>query len=187
MWPAFVALTLVDAVILDALPPVRLGVDEDGMTFPFALIIATFGNLFLIGAVAPWLARRLVARPAPADEAPPAVRFEGLRDRTATVLLALGVAGIVAAGLGSRPVTVQVTREREQNADAVRAYVLHTGDRELIDNLETANTRSFSDTYFRTCVARNDRRRYVCVFVDTEREPPRVVLDRSQEPNAPEP
>ena len=48
MWPTFIAVTLVDALILHLLPPIGEGVD-----FIPALLIATFGNLILIGVVAP--------------------------------------------------------------------------------------------------------------------------------------
>ena len=52
------------------------------------------------------------------------------------------------------------------------------------DALETANTIRLREDYFRTCVARDDRRRYFCVFVDTAREPARLRRDRSAEPNS---
>ena len=47
MWPTFVAITLLDALILHLLPPTRTGVD----LIP-ALLLATFGNLIVIGALA---------------------------------------------------------------------------------------------------------------------------------------
>jgi hypothetical protein len=60
-WPAFALFTLADAFVLNLLPPIRTGVD-----FVPALILASFGNLFLVGLVAPWLTRRasgLATRP----------------------------------------------------------------------------------------------------------------------------
>jgi hypothetical protein len=79
---------------------------------------------------------------------------------------------------------VSETEDTERNAEAFRAFVLRTGDEELIRNLETANTARLREDYFRTCIARDDRRRYFCAFVDTSREPARVQRDRSAEPNS---
>jgi hypothetical protein len=38
--------------------------------------------------------------------------------------------------------------------------------------------------YFRTCVARDDRHHYFCLFVDTNQKPTEVIRDPSQEPNS---
>jgi hypothetical protein len=180
MWPAFIAVTLLDGLLLHLLPPVRTGV----ALIP-GILLATFGNLILIGAVAPWLARRMWARrPAGEPGAPPRAQLEVLSDRFGTGLLLAGVLGIVAAGLAARPTVVSETEDTERNAEAFRAFVLHTGDEELIRNLETANTARLAEDYFRTCIARDDRRRYFCAFVDTSRDPARVQLDQSAEPNS---
>src|SRR2546425_7144516 len=55
-WPLFVALTVADGFIAQALPPTG----GSAQLVP-SMIIASFSNLFLIGLVAPWLARRLAA------------------------------------------------------------------------------------------------------------------------------
>ena len=180
MWPSFIAITLLDGLILHLLPPVRTGV----ALIP-GILIATFGNLILIGAVAPWLARRLWARrPAAAPGAPPKAQLEVISDRVGTALLLATVLGVLAAGLAARPVVVSETEDTEHNAEAFRRHILQTGDEELIRNLETANTVRLREDYFRTCVARDDRRHYYCVFVDTSHNPPRVQPDRSAEPNS---
>jgi hypothetical protein len=188
MWPTFIALTLADGFLLHLLPPVKLGVTRAGMTVIFGIIVATFGNLILVGVVAPWLARRLEARAAAEGgalrSAPPQVRRDVLQDRVGTALLAVGLVGVVAAGLGSRPVVVSETNATEENADAVRSFVEHTGDEELIRNLETANTVKLGEGFFRTCVARDDRRRAFCLYVDTNRKPARVRRDPSNTPNS---
>jgi hypothetical protein len=174
-WPAFAALTLADAAILHLLPPVGTGVDP----FP-ALILASFGNLALVGAVAPWIAGRLVERQRREEvEGPPA---EVVLDRTATVLLALGAIGLVAAGLGSRPLVVSETKATEENARLVERYVTRHGTDEVKRNLGSANTRRLAEGYFRTCVALDDKRRAFCVFVDTKRHT--VAPDRDARPNA---
>jgi hypothetical protein len=178
MWPAFVVLTFADGLMLHLLPPVRTGVD----LIP-GILIATFANLFLVGAVAPFLAGRMRAR-RPGPPAPEQAAREVLVDRFGTGLLLAGLLGVVAAGLATRPLVVSETEATEANARAVREHVLGSGDHELIRNLETANTIRLGDDYFRTCIARDDRRRNFCMFVDTSSRPVEIVEDRSAEPNS---
>jgi hypothetical protein len=180
MWPTFVAVTLVDGLILHLLPPIGTGVDiVPGM------LLATFGNLVLVGAVAPWLARRTwKRRPATEPGAPPRAQLEVLIDRIGTGLLLATIVGVVAAGLAARPTVISETEATEQNAKAFRRLILNSGDDELIRNLETANTVRLSEDYFRTCVARDDRTHYYCAFIDTSKDPPDVDVDGSAEPNS---
>jgi hypothetical protein len=181
MWPAFAVVTLLNGWILHELPPVGTGVG----LFP-GLLLATFGNIVLVALLAPWLARRLSTHDAevtPAD-APPVARYEVLVDRIGTGLLVASVAGVIAAGLAARPTVVSETRDTEANANAVRNYVIRKGDAELVRNIETANTIRLKQDYFRTCIARDDRRRYFCLFVDTSRRPVKLVVDQSAEPNS---
>ena len=180
MWPTFVVVTLLDGLIMWRLPPVGGGVD----LIP-AVLIATFGNLALIAAVAPWLARRTwKRRPAAEPGAPPRAQLEVLTDRIGTGLLLATVVGVVVAGLAARPLVVSETRETERNANAFRDFILARGDEELIRNLETANTIELGDALFRTCVARDDRRRYFCTLIDVDRHPPDIDVDPSAEPNS---
>jgi len=188
-WPAFVALTLLDGVLLDLLPP--LGAAR--MDLILGLLVATFGNLFLLGAVAPFLTRRLAqrreealaaagSRPEPA--VPVELEREVLQDRVGTALLAAGLVAVLVSGLANRPVTVSETEATEEVGRQMRAYVERSGSEELRRNLDTANTRRLSDGFFRVCVARDDRRRYACLFVDTNKDPTEVRRDPSAEPNA---
>jgi hypothetical protein len=180
MWPTFISVTLLDALILHLLPPVGTGVDP----IP-ALLLAVFGNLILIGAVGPWLARRMwYRRPAADPGAPPRAQLEVLTDRMGTALLLASVVGVLAAGLAARPTVVSETEDTEANARAFRALILSRGDDELIRNLETANTVRLGEDFFRTCVARDDREHYFCAFVDTSESPPDVDVDGSAEPNS---
>jgi hypothetical protein len=178
MWPAFVVVTLLDGLLLHLLPPVGSSVPVIG-----GILVATFGNLVLIGAAAPLIARRLAAR-RPGPAASPQAAREVLVDRVGTVLLVLGVLGVVAAGLGNRKVVVSETDATEANARAVRDHALASGNPELIRNLDTANTIRLSEGYFRTCVARDDRRRAFCFYVDTNKRPAEVTPDQSAEPNS---
>lgn len=180
MWPTFITVTLVDGLLLHLLPPIGTGVD----LIP-AILLATFGNLLLIGAVAPWLAKRTwKRRPAAEPGAPPRAQLEVLSDRIGTGLLVATIAGVVAAGLAARPTVVSETEDTEANAKAFRAMILKRGDEELIRNLETANTVRLGEDFFRTCIARDDRERYFCAFVDTSKRPPDVDVDGSAEPNS---
>src|SRR5262249_43204580 len=113
MWPAFAILTIADGIILHYLPPNRTGVK----LIP-GIIIASFANLFLIGVVANFISRRLVARErrVHAAERREALPAEVILDRTATILLVLGTAGLFAAGLGNRPVIVSETNATHEAA-----------------------------------------------------------------------
>jgi hypothetical protein len=179
-WPAYAVLTLLDAVILHELPPVREGVD-----FIPGLIVASFGNLFLMGVVAPWLGKRLAQREraGAGNGIPLSVRTEVLKDRSAAVLLALATLGLIAAGLGNREVYVTVTDAQEDAAIAARTYVELNAPAEIRRNVEAMNRDDLEDDYFRMCVPFDDRTRAYCLFVDTSVEPPRITRDPAQIPN----
>lgn len=181
VWPVFVITTLLDGLILDMLPPVA----TTGLNYLEGVLIATFGNLFLVGALAPFLTKRLAQRRqvAPAGGAAPEVEVELLRDRVGSALLAAGVVASLASGLANRPLIVSETEASEENARVVQDFVNRSGDEELRRNIETANTIRLGEGYFRTCIARDDRDRFVCLLVDTEREPVDVRRDPSAVPN----
>src|SRR3954454_13280859 len=92
-WPLYVAITVIDALVVVWLPPNG----HDALFVP-ALVICSFANLFLIGVIAPWLARRIVARPgekAPSSTFPPANHLEVLTDRIAAIALVLATVGLL--------------------------------------------------------------------------------------------
>jgi len=183
-WPAFVVLTLLDGLVLDRLPPVA----TTGLNLIEGVLLATFANLVLVGVLAPFLARRLSRRarvaPAAAGANLPEADQDVLRDRTATVLLGLGLVSCIVSGLANRPLIVSETKETEAAAVAVRDFVGHLDNKELDRNLETANTVRFGEGIFRTCIARDDRRSFYCLKVDTNTKPTRVTRDPSGEPNS---
>jgi hypothetical protein len=179
MWPSFVAITIVDGVLLHALPPVRDGVD----LIP-GILIATFANLVLIGAVGPWLARRIwKRRPAAAPSAPAKAQFEVLSDRVGTGLLVAGVFGVLAAGLAARPLVVAETDERERAAEKLFQYVQAHGDDELRRNLEASDTIKYADGYFRSCIPDDERESWTCFVLDATGEEATIRRDPSAEPN----
>jgi hypothetical protein len=179
MWPLFAALTIGDGLLLHFLPPNRTGV----RIVP-GLIIASFANLFLVGVIAPFIARRLVVRERHAHQAegrepvPPEVFL----DRSASSLLIVAAIGLTIAGLGNRPVIVSETRATEENAHLVEQYVNAHGSAEVKANLQTANSKRLSEGYFRTCINLNDRSKAFCMYVDTKKQT--VVPDASQRPNS---
>jgi hypothetical protein len=183
MWPSFIVLTLLDGFLMHHLSPVREGID----LIP-ALLLATFGNLVLIGALGPWLARRTwKRRPAADPGAPPKAQLEVLSDRIGTGLLVAGVFGIVAAGLANRPTIVVETNQRERAAKLLEDYVEAHGDDELRRNLEASDTRRYADGYYRSCIPHDDRERATCFFIDVRKDQSRFDRDPSQVPNPPQP
>jgi hypothetical protein len=185
LWPAFGLAVVVDAAILHFLPPV--GSEQQlnapsGLNLVGDLIVAGFTNLFLIAVIAPWLARRLTARPVVEGQiAPP---YEVHYGRTAAILLAVGALGLVIVGLGNRPLIVSETKATETNARLVEQYVLNHGTTEMKRNLETANTARLASDFFRTCIANDHRTRYWCFFVDTKADPAKLSPDSDSRPNS---
>jgi hypothetical protein len=181
-WPLFIVITFADAAIIVALPPTG----GRALFFP-ALFICSFVNLFLIGAVAPWLAHRIQARQGERpvrSTFPPADHREVLIDRIASIALVLAMLGLVAAGLGNRKVVVADTNRLERAADAVRAYVNAHGTAEMKRNIDTLNTHPLQeDGLFRMCIARDDRTKAFCMYVDAKRHPPTVRPDGDSRPN----
>jgi hypothetical protein len=178
MWPAFAIFTIGDGLLLHFLPPNTTGVK----VIP-GFIIASFANLFLIGAVANWIARRLVARERTAhthERRDPLPR-EVILDRTATILLSLAAIGLLFAGLGNRPVIVSETNATHEAAVRARAFVEAHGTPQAKANLEDANTRRLAQGYFRVCVNLNNRARAFCMFIDTNKNT--VVRDPDARPN----
>jgi hypothetical protein len=183
MWPSFIALTLLDGLLLHLLPPVR-----EGIPIIPGILLATFGNLILIGAVAPWLARRMWRRREAAQPgAPPRAQLEVLSDRVGTGLLVASVFGVLASGLAARPVIVVETDQRERGAKLLEDFVNAHGSAELRRNLEASDTARLADGYYRSCVPHDDRRRWSCYFIDARKKRATLVPDPSQLPNKREP
>jgi len=188
MWPVFVVATLADGIVLHELPPLRFGFSEVGLTLVAGIIIATFGNLVLVGAIAPWLARRLLARQEPRPG--PAVSREALRevttDRVGTALLVVGFFGVLASGLASIPLISGETDDRNRAARALVTYVEAHAPDEIRRNQDrgAVETARLGDGYFRSCIPYGDRSRSYCVFIDVNKRPTEVRKDRSQESNS---
>ena len=179
MWPTFITITLLDGVILHELPPI-----QEGYPLIAGILIATFANLVLIGAVAPWLARRIWnRRPAAPTGAPPRAQLEVLTDRIGTGLLLASLVGLVAAGLAAKPVVVAETEEKERAAEELYRYVMGHGSEELRRNVEASDMVRQGDDYFRACIPNDDRDDRTCYLLDVRRRDVRIEEDPSSLPN----
>jgi len=150
---------------------------------PVSIILAGFANLALIAAadlVMRFAERKRAERGIDDPHLPVAA------DRGAVLLLAAGVVGLAASSLATHHLIVSDTNATTANAKAVEGWVDEHAPATYRRNLETANTARLSAGYFRTCIADDARRHYLCLFVDTKRRPPAVVRDPSEEPNRPQ-
>jgi hypothetical protein len=183
-WPLFLVLTVLDALIVHWLPPNG----ARALLVP-ALVLCGFANLFLIGAVAPWLARRMVARqgqPPPSSTFPPANHLELLTDRIASITLVLATAGVLVAGAGNHKVVVAATDRLARGGAAARDFALVHGPVDVRRNAAAANINSHEleqDGLFRMCIPYDDPTRAFCMFVDASKKPPTVKPDGDSRPN----
>lgn len=175
MWPTFAILTIVEGVLLHEIPPTGFRIPD----VVIGSILALFANIFLVGVIAPWLARRLIARDRQGgrERFPPEIYL----DRVATALLALGTVGVVAAGLANIRVSTAETDALKEAGDRAEAFVNAHADPEVKQRLNGANSARLGDDFFRVCVPRIDARRQYCLFVDTRRDS--VRRDPSTLPN----
>jgi hypothetical protein len=180
-WPAFAVALAVDAAILHELPPLgAIQTDPADLNWPVAFLLSGFGNLALL-ACSDAIARYAQSRREQRGIHDPHLAV--VMDRAAVVALLVGVVGVLGWGLATSEPRVVETEALEKNADAVERYVRTRGGAEYVRNLETANTVRLSEGYFRTCIADDERVRFLCLFVDTNVDPPKVVRDQSTEPN----
>jgi hypothetical protein len=171
-WPAFVVFTFLDGVLLNALP---IAGDGPGGIVP-GVLLAGFGNLFLLAVVAP-VAGRAIRRRRADLPTPVAADF------AATALVAAGGMALLAGGLVHRPAVVAERADRVAQFSAVGDYVRSQapGFRE---GLAIADSIRLSDDLYRTCVPGPDPRRPLCLFVETDQHPPGVTRDPDLTSNA---
>jgi hypothetical protein len=172
MWPAFVVVTVVDALLLHALP-----VATDGIGVVPALLLSGFLNLFVVAVVAP-LSGRLVRRRRP--DLPKAVAA----DYAGATLLAVVTGLILVGGVVHRPAVQRAERDLRVQGAAARAFLLTEAPPAVRSRLGAANTIRLADRFYRTCVPEGRPRRAFCVFVRTNQDPPIVRADPDRSPNA---
>ncbi|HEV2777633.1 MAG TPA: hypothetical protein VGV90_18730 [Solirubrobacteraceae bacterium] len=174
LWPTFVVVTLAEMALLRWLP-----IAGDGSGWIAALLLAGSLNVLavaLLGGLGGILLRRR-RRDLPkvvADD------YAGL-----AALAVVGFAFVV-AGLVHRP---ELNADREafaRQSMAVRLWVQANGDDFTRAHVDAADSVQVDRDLYRTCVPGPDpdRRRWLCLIVDTSHQPPRVRRDTSRESNA---
>jgi len=172
MWPAFIALTVVDAVLLHALPIAG----ERGPGFVPALLLAGFFNLVAVAVVAP-LAGLLVRRRRP--DMPRSVAH----DYAGAALVVVVTLVLLAVGIAHRPAVQRAQRARAAQFAAVQRYVLARAPAPYRAHVAFADTVQMDTDLYRTCVPGDEPDRAFCLYVDTSQSPPGLTLDRSRAPN----
>jgi hypothetical protein len=171
-WPAFVALTLADAILLVVLPP------YDGApshVFP-GVILAGFVNLVLVAVVAPALGV-FVRRRRPDLPRAIAANYAGVGLLTLIALL------LIATGLLHRSAVAAEDGRRQAVAMAMHDYVLRSEPAHR-DGLATIDVIRIDVDYYRACIPGEDARHSICLFVSTDQSPPGITRDTEEVPNA---
>lgn len=174
-WPTFLALIVVDAVLLHELP-----IAGDGPDWFAAVVLALFFNIVAVAAGGTLLGL-LVRRRRP--DLPRLVAA----DRGGTIALVATTAILVAIGIAHRSQLADEREELAEQASAVRRYVGHQTDpayRQYRRHLDRLDTLPFGDDLYRTCVPGDDPERSLCLFVDTSTSPPGLREDSNPAPNA---
>jgi hypothetical protein len=171
MWPAFAALTVVDALLVHARP-----ISGEGTALIPALLLAGFLNLLAVAVGAPVAGALLRRR---RRDLPRVVA----QDYAGTALLLAVTAALAVGGTVHRPAVLAQRRDLGTQAAAARAYVMRHAPPAYRAHLGLADTRRIDRHLYRTCVPGDDPRRALCLFVDTTRSPPTVRPDPDRETN----
>jgi len=172
MWPAFVALTVFDALMLGVLPIAGDG----GTDLVPALLLAFFFNLLAVAVVTPLVAWRLRRRR-------PDLPREVAQDHAGTALLFGVTLALLAGGLVHRPNVRDAEHDFIVQQAAAREFAARRAPPEFRRRVSESNSVKLGDEEYRTCVPGPDPRRWFCVLVATETSPPGITVDESREPN----
>jgi hypothetical protein len=171
LWPAFFAFVAIDGALIALLPPYE-GTPDDIVG---AVLMAGFANLLVIAVLAPLAARALRRR---RPDLPRVVAY----DYAGTALVVALAAGLLAAGLLHRPAAAAERGDEAAMFAAVHDFVT-TQAVEWQDGLARIDAVQLAPEVYRACVPGHDPRRSLCLIVDTDRRPARVVRDDSMTPN----
>ena len=172
LWPAFVALTIADAVVGHMLPPAG-----DGQSIVSAALVALVLNLIAV---------ILLSRPLGAALRRTRGDLPGIvaRDYAGTTVIVVIALALLTAGLLHRP-TLQA--QRSTMYDAIKRAQAYIGDRapaQFRRNLELVDTFVIQQgSIYRTCVPSDDRKRTYCVIVNDKLPFARSVSFGGYEPN----
>ena len=171
--PAFFAAVAADTLVVWFLP--FSGDRSIGPVGSFLLV--AFVNLLVVAVVAPlagiWLRRRSPGLPAFAA-----------RDRAGVAALGVLAVGFLAAGLLHRPAIAGQENEVVAQAAAAREWFHRQAPRPYLENLGDISSWKAGPDLYRTCLPGPDPAKAICVYVNTDQDPPGVSRDPSQEPNA---
>jgi hypothetical protein len=171
-WPTFLALTIVDGVLLETLPPYGSGPGS----VPAGILLAGFANLILVAVVAPLVGRRVLRARRP--DLPRLIAD----DYAGTAALCALCVALALAGIAHRPWVASEDRDQRAVFAALHGYVrMHA--QEYAGALGRADARRLEKHYYRACVPSLEPRRALCLFVDTSSSPARVRLDPERTPN----
>jgi len=172
LWPAFAALTVADAIIGHALPPMG-----DGETVVSAGLVALVVNLIAV---------ILLSRPLGAvlrrkrGDLPSIVA----RDYAGTTIVGVVAAVLLTAGLLHRSALQSQRSTMDDAIKRAQAYIGARAPAQFRRNLELADTFVIQQgSIYRTCVPSDDRRRTYCVIVKDKLPFPRSVSFGGYEPN----
>jgi hypothetical protein len=171
-WPAFTVLTLVDGAVLASIPFYGSG---PGGLVP-GVLLAGFANLFAVAVLAPPAGRALRRR------RPDLPRLVAT-DYAGAWLLAAITALLLAGGLLHRPALAEQSGDEQAVLAATHDYVVARAP-EYRAGLHAIDAMRLEPDYYRACVPGPDPRRWLCVFVSTEQQPPGITRDTDQAPNA---
>ena len=172
LWPAFVALTIADAVVGHMFPPAG-----DGQSVVSAALVALVLNLIAV---------ILLSRPLGAVLRRTRGDLPGIvaRDYAGTTVVVVIALALLTAGLLHRS-TLQA--QRSTMDDAIKRAQAYIGDRapaQFRRNLELVDTFVIQQgSIYRTCVPSDDRKRTYCVIVNDKLPFARSVSFGGYEPN----
>ena len=164
-WPAFCALTLLDAVLLTRVP----FYDEGPGTYLGGVLVAMFFNLLAVAVVGPLLGLRLRRlRP----DLPRVIAS----DYASTAVLLAITALLFAGGLLHRPAVAAEHADVAAVAASTHDYVVRQAP-EYRDGLASIDAMRVEEDLYRSCVPGADPRRWLCLFVTTDQSPPGITVD----------
>jgi hypothetical protein len=172
LWPAFIALTIADAVVGHMLPPAG-----DGQSIVSAALVALVLNLIAV---------ILLSRPLGAVLRRSRGDLPGIvaRDYAGTTVIVVIALALLTAGLLHRS-TLQA--QRSTMDDAIKRAQAYIGDRapaQFRRNLQFVDTFVIQQgSIYRTCVPSDDRKRTYCVIVNDKLPFARSVSFGGYEPN----
>jgi hypothetical protein len=171
-WPVFAALTVAEAVLLNALP-----VWGDGPGgFAGGLLLAGCLNLIVVAVLAPAVGMLLRRR---RRDLPRAIAT----DYAGTALLGALALALLAGGFGHR---AGLLHERAARTAAIFqvAHYVRAQEPAYRAGLNEMDTLRVEDDMYRACVTGADPDRPLCLFVRTDQSPPGVTQDPDRAPNS---